>query len=337
MAEDNRIGSECSTLSPDEVIARLAEQQEGVVARWQLIERGVTPREIQRRIQRHQLHGVFRGVYSVGYRALREEAYEMAAILSVGGDAVLSHETAARHWELPRLPWSRRPIHVSTTKRVRGPRPGIVCVHHVRSLGDLDIDMRHGLRVTSVERTLLDLGGTMDPWRIANMMHEAEFHDRFDRATFRELLARMRTRDDATHAVGSRAITMLDAGSAGTRSKLEARLLRALLAAGIPEPLVNVRVRVQDGTIEVDMYWPDARLCVEVDGVGHRRERSRRADARRDARLRAAGKVVVRLDVVEIDTALDEVVERVRRTLERQRGTFATDTVASCHEQLALS
>jgi hypothetical protein len=52
MAEHNRIGTESSTLSADQVIAEIAERQEGVVARWQLLQRGVTPREIQCRIQR---------------------------------------------------------------------------------------------------------------------------------------------------------------------------------------------------------------------------------------------------------------------------------------------
>ena len=42
-------------------------------------------------------------------------------------------------------------------------------------------------------------------------------------------------------------------------------------------------------------------LIVEVDGPGHTRPRTRREDARRDARLRAAGHRIVRIPDYEID------------------------------------
>jgi very-short-patch-repair endonuclease len=47
---------------------------------------------------------------------------------------------------------------------------------------------------------------------------------------------------------------------------------------------------LEDGTIEVDFYWPTSRLVVEVDGYGfHRSRRAFREDRRRDRRLAAAG------------------------------------------------
>ena len=46
-----------------------------------------------------------------------------------------------------------------------------------------------------------------------------------------------------------------------------------------------------DGT-EVDFRW--GRQIVEVDGDGHARARTKREDAARDAKLRAAGFEVVR-------------------------------------------
>ena len=51
------------------------------------------------------------------------------------------------------------------------------------------------------------------------------------------------------------------------------------------EPRVNTRVE----GIEVDFYWPDQDLVVEIDGPGHERPRTQAEDARRDERLQAAG------------------------------------------------
>jgi very-short-patch-repair endonuclease len=81
-------------------------------------------------------------------------------------------------------------------------------------------------------------------------------------------------------------------GSAGTKSDLEDAFLARVRRAGLEEPLVNVHV-IHD--IEVDFHWPDRRLCVEVDGGGHTRPRTQHEDARRDARLRAAGYDVLRV------------------------------------------
>jgi len=51
--------------------------------------------------------------------------------------------------------------------------------------------------------------------------------------------------------------------------------------------------------IEVDFAWPG--LVVELDGPGHRRPRTQRQDAQRDAILEAAGYKVLRLTATDLD------------------------------------
>jgi very-short-patch-repair endonuclease len=58
-----------------------------------------------------------------------------------------------------------------------------------------------------------------------------------------------------------------------------------------PEPRVNTKV----GGIEVDLYWPERDLVVELDGPGHARPRTRKDDERRDGELRENGLRVVRI------------------------------------------
>ena len=65
-----------------------------------------------------------------------------------------------------------------------------------------------------------------------------------------------------------------------TRSELEERFLSLVLNAQLPRPEVNVRI----GAYEVDFFWPDARLIVEVDGrATHLTPQAFEDDRRRDA------------------------------------------------------
>jgi very-short-patch-repair endonuclease len=67
------------------------------------------------------------------------------------------------------------------------------------------------------------------------------------------------------------------------------------------------------GDAIVDFLAPSRRLIVEVDGVHHTRRR--RADVRRDARLRTAGYRVVRIDVELVVRDLAAAVARVVEAL----------------------
>jgi len=62
--------------------------------------------------------------------------------------------------------------------------------------------------------------------------------------------------------------------------------------------------------VEVDFSWPDARLCVEVDGPAHARPRTRRQDIARDEALRRAGFEVVRVSHAALAAGIARVRER---------------------------
>ncbi|WP_246851439.1 endonuclease domain-containing protein [Patulibacter sp. SYSU D01012] len=86
---------------------------------------------------------------------------------------------------------------------------------------------------------------------------------------------------------GSRLLLeVLDDGAPRTRSEAE-RVLQALIRrAALPRPRTNVRI----AGFEVDAYWPDSRLVVEVDSWRfHGSRRSFEADRRRRWRLQGSG------------------------------------------------
>ena len=131
----------------------------------------------------------------------------------------------------------------------------------------------------------MDLADTLTAHQLANVIHEAAFRNRFDERATRQAMARAHGRPLATLHAALRAHAD---GSAGTRSELEDRFLETW--AG-PQPKVNTKVH----GIEVDLYWPDDNLVLEIDGPGHDRPRTRNEDARRDEALRANGMRIVRL------------------------------------------
>lgn len=111
----------------DLVIATLADAQHGVVAQAQLLERGLTARQIEHRLEARRLRRMYYGVYAVGHRRLTVEGRWMAAVLAGGLGAVLSHLSAAMAWDLRRS--ASGLIHVtvpSTAGRVK--RAGYGCI-----------------------------------------------------------------------------------------------------------------------------------------------------------------------------------------------------------------
>jgi hypothetical protein len=269
----------------DARLGRLAARQHGLVTAAQLAEAGLTTGAVAQRVANGRLHPKYRGVYAVGHARLSQHGRWMAAVLVAGDEAALSHLAAAKLWEI----WRRkvRGIDVVAPTRRRD-RPG-VRMHWARRLDPRDVTVHDGIPVTTVARTLVDLSSVLTAAQLANVIHEAAFRNRFDLAATRRAMARAAGRH--TLEVLDAALDAHAAGSAGTRSGLEDRYLAQVTGAGLPDPLVNTKV----AGIEVDFHWPGRGLCVEIDGPGHARPRTRDEDRARDAALRAAGHDVIRL------------------------------------------
>jgi very-short-patch-repair endonuclease len=79
---------------------KLVERQHGVISRAQLLGLGFSTDAIAHRIATGRLHPVQRGVYAVGRPQLSRHGRWMAAVMSCGEQAVLSHASAAMLWGL---------------------------------------------------------------------------------------------------------------------------------------------------------------------------------------------------------------------------------------------
>ena len=182
----------------------------------------------------------------------------MAGVLAAGTGAALSHLCAAAHWELRLLRTDFVTVIAPKARRPKGP----LRVHECRNLDPRDVTIRHGIPVTTVSRVFVDLTDLLDPYELANVMYEADHRGWFDAAAVWETMGRANGRHNL-HVL-EQALAINATGSAGTKSRRENAALRRARLAGLPEPLVNVKVE----GIEVDQHWPQWRPIVEVDGPG---------------------------------------------------------------------
>ena len=111
----------------DRAIARLAESQHGVVARRQLTRLGLGDDAIDYRLAVGRLWVVMPRVYAVGHRRLPPLGRSMAAVLSSGSGAVLSHQSAAALWGIRDI--GRGVIQVTAPSKSRSTK--LVRRHHV--------------------------------------------------------------------------------------------------------------------------------------------------------------------------------------------------------------
>jgi very-short-patch-repair endonuclease len=277
-------------------LAEIAAKQHGLVRTRQI---GLSWGGIERRVRNGQLHRHYRGVYSVGHAHLSREGHWLAAVYAAGdGAALASLSAACLHRTLRYEP---RTIHVIAPVS-RRPQPGFK-LHRCRNLDARDIVIVNGIPVTTVARTLVDLTDVMSAERLANVIHEAAFLGIFSEAA---------TRDAMNRAPGRRlsileeALRLHNSGSAGSKSRNEDRFLRLVRGAGLPEPRHNVLVH----GFEVDFSWPG--LCVEVDGPGHARRRTKADDRLRDAALQARGITILRFSEDDLTLRPDQVLTELR-------------------------
>jgi very-short-patch-repair endonuclease len=261
----------------DLVIAALAGDQYGVVSRAQLLQAGLTSREIERRTEARRLIALHRGVYAVGHRVLKVEGRWMAAVLAAGEGAVLSHRDAAALWDL--CPTPHGAIHVTVPGDPgRRRRPGLQ-IHRSVTLAHADTVVHRGIPVTTATRTIVDLARTTQGRRLEELIDRADFHGLVDFATLGQ-----------ANAAALRAV-LENYRPAPTQSELEEAFLRLCDDHDLPRPETGVRVE----GYTVDFVWCDLKLAVEVDGYRyHRAPHKFETDRERDVVLTAAGWTVLR-------------------------------------------
>jgi very-short-patch-repair endonuclease len=234
----------------------------------------------------------------------------MAAVLSCGPDALLSHRSAAALWGLVE-PSLEAEIEIVVPSETVRRRPGIR-VHRRVDLSRADRREIAGIPVTDPVSTLVDLASCVVEWRVERAVNEA---DRLHLVDLEILHAAVEALPPRPGMACLRRLLGLDAL---TDTGLERKFLQLSRAAGLPRPETQARVN----GYRVDFYWADLGLVVETDGWRYHRTPGQQAvDHRRDQAHTRDGLTALRFaesqirhEPHQVKAILSAVARRLRET-----------------------
>jgi very-short-patch-repair endonuclease len=294
----------------DVAVTRLAARQYSLAHRHQLLDLGMTARQINSRLSAGWLTRVHQAVYLVGSGASSPEQAVMAAYLAAGSEALASHRSAGALWGMRGVETPAMPEITLWADRHR-PLQGVT-VHRTSVLDPVDISRVRRIPVTTPARTLLDLGAVAPALVVESALEDALMR----RLVTFQLLTATLERLGGPGRNGAGVLRALveerDPATAPTESVLEDLLFGVLRRGGLPEPVRQYEV----AGVRLDGAYPHIRLGLEADSrVWH----GGRLDVQRNADkanvLLAHGWRVLRFTWFHLTRRASYVVDTVARQL----------------------
>jgi hypothetical protein len=262
---------------------RLAARQHDLITRQQLIEAGISRRQVYLWQDSGFLTRVEREVFLVASGTLTWSARLLSVCLVSG--AVASHRSAAVLHGVGGVSPGRPEITIPAGRTFRR---GEIRVHESTDLHLIEPVRKDGIPATPVARTILDLGA------VAALAVDEAARDAVARrlTTWPELLSTLvsHSRKGRRGCGPLRAVLDEHYGDQ-TESNLERRFLRLLRAANLPVPDEQVEVYDDDGFVmRLDFAYQAHEIAIELDSVQHHLTADAfQLDRRKRNRLRLAG------------------------------------------------
>lgn len=253
----------------------------------------------------------FAGVYVWGPETGNWLQRLALAVAAAGPEALVSHRAAFTLWGMEGI--DSRLVEL-TVPYVCGPTPVGVILHRTRR--EMPREIRHGLPVTSVERTLLDSCAQLPPLVIAKGMDHAVRRGLTTEARLSEMAATQGGRGVPGAGLFRKVLMDISTrGSSGSPAETEA--LAALRRAGVPEPVLQWEVQTPSGRrYHVDFGWPHLDKGVEIDGMdAHAGSERLELDLQRQNDLLDAGVELRRFTARAVRRSPADVAEAIRRFL----------------------
>ena len=307
----------------------VSRQHPGLVSRKELRDLGVSRTGTDRQVAVGELVAIHRGLYVVKNADLTvEERWRLELVANLrraGAGAALSHRTAA-------VLHGFEGVHGLPTDLTVPWRSGFIDKPAIRSrtLTDDLIVMVDGLPVTSMARTLCDLGRFLSPDAVEAALNSAlrgtnrRRPDLWNEELLEELREFCRTRTTRRGIATIRLVLRRRGAARPTGSYPETLLLLAARRQGIDlAPQFEVAVK-RLGQTRPESYFPDlslfvVRLTIEIEGVlGHSAAEQIDRDARRQNVL-SEGFHVLRFQAGRILSEPDACAREVARTVENLR------------------
>lgn len=312
-------------MSWEQTLRRIAERQDGVVAKFQLHDLDLTWDHWSRAKRNGRWEVLSRRVVRLRGSPESERQRAMAAVLDASPGAMLHGPSALAWWGLRNF--NLGTIHVSRPRDLSGATTSLATVHQLRDVRPHDLAVVHGVPTETALRAIwteaapyasnrsnakVELGVK----RTGRLLDEAHRLGIVTWAALHELVDDVRERGRSGAVIMSILADGRPPGSSPTESRNEDRLEKVIADAGI-SPL---RRQVASGGHEpigrVDFRDHDLAMVVEVNSLTfHTTPTDREADEVRYAAFNRAGFTVAVIwedDLWSNPRAVVETIERAR-------------------------
>ncbi len=143
-----------------------------------------------------------------------------------------------------------------------------VVVHRSNDLQASDLTVVRNIPVTTPARTLVDVGLQVSELDLEKLVHRAVHRHLTTIEDLTDLYRRISRR--GRHGAGpiGDVLAAYEASMAAAESDLEVVILRVLRDHGVPEPVRQLKVEIEDRRFRLDFAYPDHRVFLEGDGFG---------------------------------------------------------------------
>lgn len=274
------------------LIGSIAEGQDRLVRRDQLLRAGLSRHDIQSHLASELLTPVLWGLYVVGVPTLSHQEFLRAAVLHAGDGSQLAYRTAAEVGELLRVRTGRATV-MTSRRGKRGKLRTKIALNETGEPGEIDVRVRThlpepvwvgALPIAPIPWAFADIA-QMDGDRVLGWAwREAEYRGVLEIEAIRAALpalprgAGIALLEDRVR----RHVQVLDPDD-HVRSRKELDFLHLIAAHGLPKPEVNVRICVGSDWCRPDYLWRLLGLALEFDGPSHLIASVREDDAIADA------------------------------------------------------
>jgi len=254
----------------------------------QLREAGVTEAGRRALVESGVLRRVSRGLFVLTGSEQDWRCSMWLALLSAGSGAFICQRSAAGLWGLDGVSCHSDQVDVAVPPGRHPRRPGTI---RLTAVGAGDIASNNGFPLTTVRRTLLDLGRVVDAGVVERSL-ECALRRRLvsiGDVTQMAELARARGATVLRGVLGAR-----PEGAPPTESDWETVFVQVVRSMGLPNPRRQFTVILRGRKYRLDFAWPALRLAVEIDGASVHGPGALGADLYRQNQILLDGWLVLR-------------------------------------------
>lgn len=273
------------------------------------------------RLRRKDVVHVGRGLYRPSDWSFELEAATRALSAASPG-AWISHVTAARLRCQVLPPWlaDSAELHLSKPRSLPPVRRKGIVGHTVLACDD-ETEWLDGIRISTRSRTWLDLARRLS---VSELVCMGDQLIRVPRLEFEGRTQPFDTLDGLRSLVGRhpnlqgvvRAREALELMRVGADSAPESLLRLAMADAGLPEPDLQLSLRVGDAVSPTaDLGYRHRRIAIQYDGGHHLLDAQALSDRRRDKAFESAGWTVLILDKDDLADGFQTAIGKIKRTL----------------------